>query len=241
MKEVGEFFYITGIPILEGYGLTETFGPITLNPLDRPRFGSVGKPLRDVSIKIAEDGEILVKSKKVFLGYYKLKEESPIHNDWFHTGDIGTIDEDGFLFITDRKKDLIITSSGKNIAPQKIENLAASFPLISHLMVHGDRRKYLTALVTLNQEAIIRLANEQQILFSNYSELVRHPKIVAMVQVLIDELNEKLAQYEKIKKFIILARDFSVETGELTPSRKLRRRAIEQHYRSELDSMYQST
>lgn len=239
-KEIGEFFHIIGIPILEGYGLTETCAPITLNTPDHPQFGTVGKRLPEVTIRIADDGEILVKSRKIFKGYYKAPEETAeaLEGGWFHTGDIGVMDDEGTLRITDRKKDLIITSAGKNIAPQKIENLAKSRKMIHQFMVHGDKRHYLTALVTLDRDQVIQFANEHQILFSEYSELVKNPKIIALVQQIIDEMNAELASFERIKKFVILPRDFSVEEGELTPSLKIRRKIIEQRYRKELDTMY---
>jgi long-chain acyl-CoA synthetase len=239
-KEIGEFFQIVGIKILEGYGLTETTAPVTINLPDDPRFGIVGRPLPEVQIKIADDGEILVNSRKVFKGYYKMPKESEEALDagWFHTGDIGHLDEDGFLHITDRKKDLIVTSGGKNIAPQKIENLAKSQKLISQFVAHGDRRNFLTALVTLDKDQIIKYASENQILFSEYSELIKNPKILALVQKTIDEVNKQLASFETIKKFVILPVDFTVESGELTPSLKVRRSFVNKRYKNELDSMY---
>lgn len=239
-KEMGEFFDIIGIRILEGYGLTETSAPITLNSIENPIYGSVGKPLPEVTLRIAEDGEILVKSRKVFKGYYKATQETAeaLENGWFHTGDIGVIDDDGILRITDRKKDLIITSAGKNIAPQKIEALAKSQKLISHLVAHGDRRNYLTALVTLDRQKAIEIATEHQILFSEYSELVKNGKMISIVQRLIDEINKTLPSYETVKKFVILADEFTVENGYLTPSLKVRRRLVEKTFKPQLDSMY---
>jgi len=239
-REIGEFFQIAGITICEGYGLTETCAPVSLNVPDGLKFGAVGRPLPEVSIKIADDGEILVKSRKVFSGYYKMPAETAevMTDGWFHTGDIGYIDSDGFLRITDRKKDIIVTSGGKNVAPQKIENLAKTRKFIAEFVVHGDRRNYLTALVTLNREEIIRYASESHILFSEYSELTRHPRVVALVQSSIDDINRQLASFETIKKFVIIEDDFSVETGELTPSLKVKRRFVSDKYRAELDSMY---
>lgn len=239
-REIGEFFQIVGIKVLEGYGLTETTAPVSLNLPDDPRFGAVGRPLPEVQIKIGSDGEILIKSRKVFKGYYKMPKETEeaITDGWFHTGDIGHLDAEGFLHITDRKKDLIVTSGGKNIAPQKIENLAKSQKIFSQFVVHGDRRHYLTALVTLDQDQVIKYASENQILFSEYSELIKNPKILALVQHTIDDLNQQLASFETIKKFVILPADFSVETGELTPSLKVKRGLVNKRYRSELDSMY---
>ncbi|MCM2279672.1 MAG: long-chain fatty acid--CoA ligase [Oligoflexia bacterium] len=242
-RDIGEFFQIAGIPILEGYGLTETCAPVTLNAIEDLRFGTVGRPLPEVSLRIAEDGEILVKSRKLFKGYFKAPQdtEQALRSGWFHSGDIGSIDKDGFLRITDRKKDLIVTSNGKNIAPQKIENLAASHKLIQHFVVQGDRRNYLTALVTLNQEEVIRFANENHILFSEYGELIKNSKILGLIERIVTELNQRLPQFETIKRFIILPNEFTVENGELTPSLKVRRKVIAERYRDQIDSMYRTS
>ncbi len=239
-REIGEFFQILGIQILEGYGLTETCAPVTMNYPEQIRFGSVGKPLPEVSLKIGEDGEILIKSRKIFKGYLKMEQETnhSLISGWFHTGDIGYLDSDGYLFITDRKKDLIITSGGKNIAPQKIENIARAHNWVHQFVVHGDRRHYLTALLTLDREQVIRYANENQILFSEYAELIKNPKILSLTQKVIDEVNKQLASFETIKKFVILPNEFTVEGGELTPSLKVRRNFINLRYKAELDSMY---
>lgn len=239
-REIGEFFQICGILILEGYGLTETCAPVAVNTPAQTKFGVVGRPLPEVSFKIAEDGEILIKSRKVFQAYYKMDEETRqvLKDGWFYSGDIGHLDSEGFLHITDRKKDLIVTSGGKNVAPQKIENLAKSQKWISQFVVHGDRRHYLTALVTLDRDQIIQYANSQQILFSEYAELIKNPKILSLTQKMIDEVNRQLASFETIKKFVILPQDFSVETGELTPSLKVRRSFVNKKYQAELDSMY---
>jgi long-chain acyl-CoA synthetase len=239
-KEIGEFFQILGIQILEGYGLTETCAPIAVNTPESIRFGTVGRPMPEVTVKIAEDGEILIKSRKVFSGYYKMPEETEqvLRDGWFYTGDIGHLDSDGYLHITDRKKDIIVTSGGKNIAPQKIENIAKTQKLITQFMVHGDRRHYLTALVTLDRDQVVRFANENQILFSEYKELIKNPRILAMVQKVIDDVNKQLSNFETIKKFVILPNEFTVESGELTPSLKVRRSYINKQYTAELDSMY---
>jgi long-chain acyl-CoA synthetase len=239
-QELGEFFEIAGIRILEGYGLTETCAPVTLNDPDRPRFGTVGKPLHDVSIRIADDGEILLRSRKIFRGYYKDPEETArvLQNGWFHTGDIGYVDHDGYLHITDRKKDIIVTSTGKNIAPQKIETLAKTNKPIHEIVVYGDRRSYLTALVTLDRECVLEYANSHHILFSDYANLIKNSKIISWVEKTLDEVNRQLANYERVRKFMILPHDFSVEGGELTPSLKVRRNVIYQHYRKEFDSLY---
>lgn len=240
--ELARTFDLAGVRILEGYGLTETCAPVTINPPDAAHFGTVGRPLKDVSIRIADDGEILIRSAKVFAGYYgdERATRDAMEGGWFHTGDVGHIDGEGYLHITDRKKDLIITSRGKNIAPQKIEHLALARKLLSHIVVHGDQRKFLTALVTLNSEQTLQVAEENQILFSDYAELVKNPRIVSLVQKEIDELNSQLASFETIKRFRILPRDFTVEAGELTPSLRVRRRVIEKRFKAEFESMYAS-
>ncbi|MBI3541649.1 MAG: long-chain fatty acid--CoA ligase [Deltaproteobacteria bacterium] len=240
-REIGEFMRIVGLTILEGYGLTETCAAVTVNTLDNIKYGSIGKPLPEAAIKIADDGEILVKSRKVFREYYKNPEatrEVLSTDGWFHTGDIGVIDDEGFVKITDRKKDLIVTSGGKNVAPQKIENLAKTHKYVSQFMVHGDKRNYLTALVVLEKEDVVKFAKEQNILFSEYTELVKNPKVQGLVQKIVDEVNGKLASFETIKRFKILPNEFTIESGELTPSLKIRRRYCNDKYRSELDSMY---
>ena len=239
-KCVGQFFQYLGLQILEGYGLTETSAPVCVNTPEKIRFGSVGRPLPEVTLKLAEDGEILIKSRKVFQGYYKMPALSreALKEGWLYTGDIGRIDSDGFLWITDRKKDLIITSGGKNIAPQKIENLARTQKFIHQFVVCGDRRSYLTALVTLDQDQVIQFANEQAILFSDYSELIKHPRIISLAQKSINAVNKQLSSFETIKKFLILPTDFTVQNGELTPSLKVKRNVISKRYESELDSLY---
>ncbi len=239
-REIGEFFGMAGIPILEGYGLTETSAPVCLNLPSDVRYGTVGKPLPEVAVKIAEDGEILVRSRKVFKGYYKNEEatQEALQNGWFHTGDIGELDPVGYLRITDRKKDLIITSGGKNVAPQKIESLAKSLKFINQFVVHGDKRNFLTAVVTLDKDAVIQFAQQEQVLFSTYRDLVKTPKVRELVQKSIDELNTHLASYETIKKFFILADEFTVDSGELTPSLKIKRKIINQRYQGEFDRLY---
>lgn len=223
--EISRFFHGIGLLICEGYGLTETTAGITFNsPLDY-KFGSVGKALKDVTITIAEDGEILVKSKKVMLEYYNNpKATSEVFFEGkFRTGDIGHIDEDGFLFITDRKKDLIKTAGGKYVAPQKLENILKLSPYISNVLIHGDQKKYIIALVTLN---------------AKYAELHNDQEMYKTIKDFIAEANTQLASYESIKKFSILPQDFTVETGELTPSLKVKRRFCDQKFKKEIDDLY---
>ncbi|MBI2340612.1 MAG: long-chain fatty acid--CoA ligase [Deltaproteobacteria bacterium] len=240
--EIGEFFESAGFAILEGYGLTETSAAITCNTLKERRIGTVGRPLKGVEIKIADDGEILTRGPVVFKGYYRQAEatsEALNTGGWFHTGDIGVFDDDGYLKITDRKKDIIVTAAGKNIAPQNIESLLKTDPLISQAMVHGDRRKYLSALITLDKNEIIRYAQNHSIPFQDYADLVKNKKIYGLLKQRIEEKNKHLAQYETIKKFAILENDFSIDTGELTPTLKVKRKFTSQKYREILDSLYQ--
>lgn len=241
-QSLGEFFQIAGIKVLEGYGLTETCGPVSVNTPDQLRFGTVGKPLAEVSVRTGEDGEIQIHSRKVFSGYLKSPDEtaSVMEDGWFKTGDIGYIDDDGFIHITGRKKDLIITAAGKNIAPQKIESLAQSSPWIHQMVVIGDRRPYLVALLTLNRERVIQAASEKGILFSEYAELIRNPKIISMTHSAVERINAALAKHETIKKFMVLPHEFTVAAGELTPSLKVKRQVVESRYEAEINSLYES-
>ena len=241
-KEISEFFHAADILILEGYGLTETTGAINCNTLNHFRFGTVGKPIDGAEEKIAPDGEILVRGSVIFKGYFKDEEAtrqvlSP--DGWFKTGDIGEIDAEGFLKITDRKKDIIVTAGGKNIAPQNIESMLKTVPFISQVMVHGDKRKYLSALVTLHRDSIESLAQSEGISFTNYPELIQNPKIFSLVKKAIDEKNKSLASFESVKKFAILENDFTQETGELTPTLKVKRKFVTEKYKGVLDQLYQ--
>jgi long-chain acyl-CoA synthetase len=241
-RDIAEFFHAAGILLLEGYGLTETCPALTFNRPDRFKFGSVGQALPGVTLKIAPDGEILARGANVATrGYYKQPEatrEVFEADGWFHTGDIGRIDEDGFLFITDRKKDLIVTAGGMNIAPQNIENLLKADPFISQVMVHGDRRPYPVALITLNAEELGKFAREQGVLTTDPAALVRHPKIVERVARTVEEKNTNLQSYAKIKKFSILPDDFTLEGGELTPTLKVKRKVVSEKYKKELEGLY---
>lgn len=241
-QEIAEFFHAAGFLILEGYGLTETTAAAAVNAPDAVKFGTVGKPVPGTTIKIADDGEILIKGGIVFKGYYKDKEKTAAAFDkdgFFKSGDIGEIDSDGFVKITDRKKDIIITAGGKNIAPQNIENLIKTDPLISQVMVHGDRRKFLSALVTLDLDEVKAWAKQNEVSHSKIEDLYEHKKLYQEVKKRIDEKNNKLAKYETIKKFSILRQDFTVESGELTPTLKVKRKFTSQKYKDILDSFYQ--
>src|SRR5499426_149045 len=240
-REIAEFFHAAGILILEGYGLTETCPVLTNNREDRFKFGSVGLPLPSVEVKIAPDGEILGRGGNIAKGYFKKPDATAevfLSDGWFATGDIGRFDEDGFLFITDRKKDLIVTAGGMNIAPQNIENLLKSDPFISQVMVHGDRRPYPVALITVNPDELTKFAREQGIIASDPAVLVKHPKIVERVERTVEEKNSKLQSYAKIKKFRVLPDDFTQDGGELTPTLKVKRKVVIQKYSRELEDLY---
>jgi long-chain acyl-CoA synthetase len=239
--EIAQFFHTCGLLVLEGYGLTETTAATHINRLDRYRFGTVGPALPGVEIKIADDGEILMRGKNIMREYYGKPEatrEVLEADGWFHSGDIGVI-EDGFLRITDRKKDIIVTAGGKNVAPQNIEGaLKASCPYVSQVMVHGDKRQYLSALVTINEETAGAWAKEKGISYGSAAELAEKPEIRALVKDAIDKLNANLASYETIKKFKILRSDLTQEAGELTPTLKVKRKFLSEKYRSDLDAFY---
>ena len=240
-KEIAEFFHAAGILILEGYGLTETCPSLTFNRLDHFKFGSVGQAQPGIEIKIAPDGEILGRGLNIAKGYYKKPEATAevfLADGWFATGDIGKLDEEGFLFITDRKKDLIVTAGGMNIAPQNIENLLKGDPFISQAMVHGDKRPYPVAIITLNPEELAKFAKDQGILNTDPAALAKHPKVVERVSRIVEARNHELQSYAKIKKFAILPGDFTVENGLLTPTLKVKRRIITDKHRELLDSLY---
>jgi long-chain acyl-CoA synthetase len=238
--EILEFFYACGVPVLEGWGMTETSTAATANRLDDFKFGSVGKPFNGVEVKIAEDGEILVRGANVFRGYYKNPEATSdtIVDGWLHTGDIGRIDEDGFLYITGRKKDIIITAGGKNITPANLENWLKQNQYISQAVVYGDRRPYLTALITLDPESIGPWAQQHGIDTTDPAELGENEEVRAMVQEAVDDVNARVGPVEQLKKFKILPHDLSQETGELTPTLKVKRNIVYDKYASELDAMY---
>ncbi|MBK9070698.1 MAG: long-chain fatty acid--CoA ligase [Myxococcales bacterium] len=243
-REIAEFFHACDILILEGYGLTETSAAAFVNRPAAYKFGLVGTPLPGTEMRLApEDNEILVRGPNVMSGYHNLPEQTRevLSDDgWLRTGDIGEVDADGFLHITDRKKDLIKTSGGKYIAPQNIEGkLKTISPYIGQVVVHGDKRNFCSALLTLDEEAIRKWATDNGIAATTYAEIVGSPQATALVQEAIDELNSGLAKYETIKKFAILPRDFTIEEGELTPSLKVKRKFGEKKYAAMLDKMYE--
>jgi long-chain acyl-CoA synthetase len=234
------FFESLGIIMLEGYGLTETTAPVACNTPETNKRGTVGRPLPGIEVKIAEDGEIMVKGPSVFSGYYKNPEATAeaLRDGWFLTGDIGEFDDQGYLRIRDRKKDIIITAGGKHVAPQFIENMFRGEQLISNIVVFGDRRKYITALITLNRDGLKYFAKKNQIPFENVDEIVQHVRVRAEIDALVLKKNEELAGFERIKKYTILDGDFTAENDELTPTFKLKRKVIVQRYKSILDGMY---
>jgi long-chain acyl-CoA synthetase len=241
-KEIGEFFYSIGIVIIEGYGLTETSPVIAANRLPSPRFGSVGKLVPGVEVKIAQDGEILTRGPHVMRGYYKKSEAtaSVIIDGWFHTGDIGEIDQDGYLRITDRKKDLIKTAGGKFVAPQKLENLLVTDPYIAQAFMYGDRQPYCVALIVPNAEQLRRYAKEQGIAGSSMSEWAREPLIQDFYWHRIQAHQQDLASFEQVKKIALLDQEFSQANGELTPTMKAKRSVIAQRYAALLQGLYQA-
>jgi long-chain acyl-CoA synthetase len=239
-QAIEEFFFAAGLLVCEGYGLTETSPMVTCNRPRAFRFGTVGQPIVDCEVKIAANGEILVKSPSLTQGYYRKPEATAeaFRDGWFHTGDVGEFDSDGFLRITDRIKDLIITSGGKNIAPQKIETVYAQDYLIEQFMTIGDRRKYISALIVPNYEALEAYAQTHGIAYRTRQELVSNPAVRALYQARVDELSQELAPYEQVKAFTLLPAPFAQETGELTPSLKVRRRAVAEKYAAEIEAMY---
>jgi long-chain acyl-CoA synthetase len=244
--EMAEFFHAAGMLILEGYGLTESSAASFVNRPDAYKFGSVGLPLPGTEIKIEEeDGEILLRSRGIMRGYYNLPDvtaETLTEDGWLRTGDIGKIDARGMLRITDRKKDLIKTSGGKYVAPQHLEGkLKALCPYLSQVLVHGNNRNFCTALVTLDPESIPKWADDEGIGTLSSVEIAGHGKTNGMIQSAVDELNSGLPSYETIKKFYIVPEDFSVESGELTPSLKVKRKVIEDRYKLVLDGFYEGS
>jgi long-chain acyl-CoA synthetase len=239
-KDIAEFFYAMGIVILEAYGLTETSPAATFNTFEDLKFGTVGKPIPGVDVKIAEDGEILIRGPNVMKGYYKKDEETKeaIRDEWFCSGDIGYLDEEGFLVITDRKKDIIVTAGGKNVAPQQIENLLKTNPYITTAVVIGDRRRFISALLVPDFEKLEEYARLHEISHADRSDLVQNEKIVNFMLSEVDKNLQDLAAYEKVKKIALLDRDFEISKGEITPTLKVKRNIIEEKYKDLIESLY---
>ncbi|NOZ95635.1 MAG: long-chain fatty acid--CoA ligase [Acidobacteria bacterium] len=240
---VAEFFHSIGVNIIEGYGLTETSPVIAVAGMGpgENKLGTVGRPISNVKAKIAPDGELVVKGPSVMKGYWNKPEKTAEVFDeegFFHTGDIAVIDEDGFLKITDRKKDLIVTAGGKNVAPQPIESTLKSAPFVDNVVLIGDRRKYIVALFSPNTEEIERWATEQGIAYEAVEDLYQHPKILAELQKIVDATNKGLARYEQVKKFAVLPMMLSVEGGHLTPTLKVKRRVVEKEFADTIEALY---
>jgi len=239
-KEIAEFFDAIGVRIVEGYGLTECTTACSTNRPDVYRFGTVGRPLPGFEVRIADDGEILVRSETVFQGYFKDEEATSAvlaPDGWLRTGDIGELDADGFLRITDRKKDILVTAGGKNVPPQNIENDLKTSKYVSQALVVGDKRPYVAALITLDPEEIGRWAAGEGI-DGDVAALARDEGVRALIQTVVDDANSERSRFEQIKRFAILPRDFTMAEGEITPTLKLRRRAVIEHFSSEIDTLY---
>jgi long-chain acyl-CoA synthetase len=239
-RELAEWYAKMGIRIHEGYGLTETSPVIAVNTPVNHRIGTVGKILPNLEVRIAEDGEILVKGPSVFKGYWNRPEETKaaLVDGWFKTGDIGNIDADGYLSVTDRKKDLIKTSGGKFIAPQPIENSLKVNPLVGIAAILGDRRKFASVLVSPNFAALEEWARENEIAFTSRADLIANPKVQALYEGIVEGINQNLARFEKLKRVLLVADEFTADDGALTPTMKLRRRVIEERYKKQIDELY---
>ena len=239
-RELAEWYADAGIRIHEGYGLTETSPVIAVNTPANHRIGTVGKILPNLEVRIAEDGEILVKGPSVFKGYWNRPEETKaaLVDGWFKTGDIGNIDADGYLSVTDRKKDLIKTSGGKFIAPQPIENSLKLNPLVGIAAILGDRRKFPAVMISPNFGPLEEWARENEIPFTSRAELIANPKVQALYEGIVEGINGNLARFEKLKRVLVVADEFTADNGVLTPTMKLRRRVIEDRYRKQIDELY---
>lgn len=239
--EIAKFFFAAGLPILEGYGLTETSPVIAVNTFERMKLGTVGPPLPGVEVKIAEDGEILTRSPSVMKGYYQNPEATAevIDSDgWLHTGDIGELDAQGFLRITDRKKDILVTAGGKNIAPQPIEGLVKGSKFVANAVMLGDKRRFPIMLIVPNLENLKAWAREEGVVFGDVPSLIEHPKAMAKMEREMAGQLRDLAHFEMPKKILVLAEDFSIENGELTPTLKVKRRVVEEKYKERIEKLY---
>ncbi|MBI4500011.1 MAG: long-chain fatty acid--CoA ligase [Gemmatimonadetes bacterium] len=240
--EIAKFFFAARLPILEGYGLTETTPVVSINTLEAPRIGTVGRPIPGVEVHIAEDGEILVRGPNVMAGYYNKPEATAEMVDadgWLHTGDVGEFDADGYLRITDRKKDLIKTAGGKYVAPQPIENLVKTSKYVLNALVLGERRKFPIIVVVPNPDAVQAFARERGLVYRDLASALKQPDVVAKLEREVMLKLRDLASYEMPKKILFLEKDFSIEAGELTPKLSVKRRVVEEHYRDRIDQLYE--
>ena len=238
--DVLHFFQSIGVNLVEGYGQTEGTGVTCVSKADKVKFGTVGPPLQGTEVKIAEDGEILVKSPSIFKGYYKdpKSTEESLKGDWLYSGDIGELDEDGYLKITDRKKDIIVTSGGKNITPQYIENKLKFSPYINDAVIIGDKRKFISCLVMIDEDNVVKYAQDNKIQFSTYKDLTQSPEIIRFIQEEVDKVNDTVARVEQIKKFTILPKKLYEEDGEVTPTMKVKRKYVNETFSDLIEAMY---
>ncbi len=239
--DIAKFFYSAGLPVIEGYGLTESSPVLTLNPLDRIKLGTVGRAIPGVELKIAQDGEILARGPNIMQGYYKLPDATKETLDvggWLHTGDIGEIDSDGYLKITDRKKELLKTAGGKYIAPQPIEMAVKRNKFVANAMLYGDRRKFPIILIVPNFDTLERWAHERSLTYATRAELIALADVHAKIEREVMSMLSHLAKFETPKKVVLLEKDFTIESGELTPTLKVKRRVVEQHYTGQIDAAY---
>lgn len=238
--DILKFFHAVGLPVREVYGQTEDTGPTSIHQGNDIKLGTVGKPIPGIKVKIADDGEILVKGPNVFQGYYKAPEltKEYIKDGWLHSGDVGRFDEQGNLIITDRKKDIIITSGGKNITPQYIENKLKFSPYINDSVVIGDGRKYLTGLIMIDNENVTQYAQDQRIPFTTYKSLCHNEEIIDLIQNEVDKVNKTLAQVETIKKFRLIDVELNTDDPELTATMKLKRKYVNERFNDLIEGMY---
>jgi long-chain acyl-CoA synthetase len=238
--EVLHFFQSMGINLIEGYGQTEDTGVTCVSRIGKVKFGTVGPPLVETEVKIAEDGEILVKSPAVFKGYYGNPEATAetIKDGWLYSGDVGEIDEDGYLKITDRKKDIIVTAGGKNITPQYIENKLKFSPYVNDAVVIGDRRKFLSALIMIDEDNVVKYAQDNKVQFSTYKDLTQSEEIIRLIQGEVDKVNETLSRVEQVKKFTLIPKKLYEEDGEVTPTMKVKRKYVNQAFGDLIETMY---
>jgi long-chain acyl-CoA synthetase len=238
--DVLHFFQSIGVNLIEGYGQTEGTGVTCVSRVGKVKFGTVGPPITGTEVKIAEDGEILVKSPSVFKGYYRNPESTAetLKDGWLYSGDVGEFDEDGYLKITDRKKDIIVTAGGKNITPQYIENKLKFSPYINDAVVIGDRRKFLSSLIMIDEDNVVKYAQDNKIQFSTYKDLTQSLEIVKLIQKEVDQVNETLARVEQVKKFTILPKKLYEEDGEVTPTMKVKRKYVNEAFGDLIEAMY---